>query len=919
MKGLTYKENRYIAIFLVILTLCGCASSITTRNPEQHKSVLRPDLYIWPNRNNQYNNEASLKLIVRVGSLHEEEGELGHAHFVEHMAFNGTKNFPGSEVIEQMRALDLELGQHSNAYTTFDHTSYHIELNDADDKRIESAMELLAEWSYNTDFNVSEVEQERSVILEEWRQGQTEDFRVGDAFFDDYYKDSRFIERKPIGTRSSIENATSSSLSDFYQRWYQPHNQAVIVAGDIDPEVVKAAFERYFPRRVSDGPVPSQHQTNPDAMADFLATSDDYSTQGYIDLSFYPESPMPRTSKQLVETQAWKAALDIWHQRSLSKMEQTGGSVIYIDYDWEHINQDRLMIQLSAGLSRNDFKRALNIIEGERQRLLRDGIQLSELNQWRDSFLSDERSYKDDSVELTDIMTDNYLYNWPMMGQFEAVERYEDYIPQLTPDDVRNALARLMSSPPKINIIYPSGTEQPTVAQVQAWIADIEPGQDSEPDSVVDETWSIQPARAGKVLEERDLDNDITEWTLDNGITAIYRYSDQDPGQFRYDLYGLGGLNLMNTTDAHSARLALPTMAQSGLREYSGEDLSQWLENVELEQLPYLNYFGRGMVGGGPVEHFDLSMRLLYIALTEAKVDPDSWASVLEHNQAELEQYLTHPNKPWLDMAETEILNGDPGLTSLTLEQLNQITPDYMQDIYHRYFSGAQNYRLVIVGDLNRKAARQAIDNVISALPITGQSQEASFRYYPGASESGHWSVNGSGESSAFVVLRNSRVKSENEFPEHWNWALLEKWVSEALNDQIREVDGSVYQIQASLDGTSRYQDRYTLIINFQTDPDQSDAVIKAVKTLLHQLSNEGPDIDRLASWNRNLKKDFQRDIAELDVQADRMVTAPLYNLDAVRALSLSENTALDAERLRSMLSQLIDEDATQVELVWLP
>lgn len=545
---------RYLLISLAPL-LFSCTNTITTFQPEQYHDERKPDLYIWPNSNNYSNNEASLRLIVKVGSLQEEDGELGHAHFVEHLAFNGTKKFPGTALIERMRELDLEIGQHSNAYTTFDHTSYQIDLNSVDEERLDSAMELLAEWSYNIDFTAAQIEQERLIIIEEWRQGETTDKRTDDVFFEDYYSGTHFLERQPIGTRSDIEGATSSSLQDFYQHWYQPHNQAVIVAGDIDSETVRAAFERHFPVRPSDGPQPQIHYASPENMSDFLAVSDDYATQGYIDLSFFSETKMPQTSEQLVEFQAWQAAMDIWQQRAMKQVEQSGGSITNVDYQWDFITPNQLMIQLYANLSRNDFQQALNILEGERLRLLRDSIQASELDHWRRGFLADNRRQQDSADFLADIMTDHYLYNFPMMGQVEAIERFEQTIPKLTPTAVRDALAERMENSPKLNLVYPVGTPKPETNQMQAWLNNIEisPSTDINSSPQPEEAWPIATDQPGEILEERELANGIIEWTLANGITVIYQYSDENPKEFSYELFGLGGLNYLDAADARVA------------------------------------------------------------------------------------------------------------------------------------------------------------------------------------------------------------------------------------------------------------------------------------------------------------------------------------------------------------------------------
>ncbi|MHA7878858.1 MAG: M16 family metallopeptidase [Saccharospirillum sp.] len=915
-----------LCLILSLLALASCAMN----PPQQPEATIvteagQPELYLWPNRNSHSNDEATVHLLVRAGSLQERDDERGFAHFVEHMAFNGTEAFPGSALQARLRELGMELGPHSNAYTTFDHTLYTIHLNTVSEERLDAALELLGQWAYHIEFDPAEVEQERDIIVEEWRQSQPAAGRVSEQLEKAYYGGSRHLNRFPIGTRESIESASGDSLQAFYQRWYHAGNMAVIIAGDVDTRVVQDAFDRYFPAQPTHSlhQIPENHPLDPSAIPNFMTATDAFVGTGYLDLTYFTDVTPMESEQDLIDILAMEAVLDIWHQRANAQLVSSAGAINWVDYEWDFFETDRLLVRLSAGVNRGAFEAGFKVLEQERLTLIAQGVTESELNDWRDGVLSHERSQQDSASHLADEALDHALSGWPMVGQQRWIALIEEALPQLSSTDLQTALTRVSAVTPKIRIIHPQSIQPPQAQVVEAWLAAAATDltELSRASTTEDESWPINPEHSGRITERVEHDNGVYEWQLSNGIQVLYRYSDQSPGKVYYDLAGLSGFNALDEEQTLAARMALPTLGASGLRHLDGPQLDQWLTSQGLEQRPYFNYFQRGMVGAGPSDDFPLMMRLLHIGLTEGRVNADTWAHIQTQNHAQLEALAAHPHKAWNDRVHEVLFRQDPAFRTMTPEELSAITAEQMQSLYQRAYAGAQNYRLAIAGDIDRRLVEQSLLTSIATLPAKEDTQDACpCRSYPSPSTDAAHRVSGSGEQQALVVLRYAVDKPEQSQGNQYDLHYLRLWLQQALHDEIRETQGRVYALSVELDGFLVFQDQYTLVVSANTDPAQVDALVAEIEATLRTLSENPPTRAAIAQWQRTLADEGTQRLNNAQQQADALANLPLLGRTVSTALlTADERDTPTPAALSDQLTRFMADSAIRLELAWLP
>ncbi len=913
------KRTGIAIVLLVLVALTGCAQTPLVPHPITMANPGLPELYIWPNSNSHSNNEASISLLVKAGSLQEAQSELGYAHFVEHMAFNGTEAFPGNAIRTQLENLGMSLGDHSNAYTTFDHTSYDLYLNTVDPERLEAAIQLLAEWAYRIEFNEQEVEKEKAVIIEEWRLSQTEADRVDARIEENYLAGSRLAERLPIGTKHSIESVSADALNAFYQRWYRANNMAIVVAGDVDEKLVSDLVQQYFPADTQRSPDPGSFSVNPGSMKDRLILTDPYEASGYVSLDYYVAHPSATTVNDVLAMQHWQAALDIWYDRVQARLPETEDAVVDADYYWQTVSPDTLNVSLSAYLSNDDFERAIGIIESERQRLISSGISQTELDNWRDSVLEHERSQQDSAGHLAGVIYDHVLAGWPLLGQPERIALYEDKLDELTPQSVRAAFTALFNSDPKVTLVHPYRSPAPTTDDIGTWLASVDVSPQAQVSADQPGTlWSINPATAGTIVKEESLPEEVTRWTLDNGMTVYYRYSDQAPSKVYYELYGLHGLDALSPAETAVARLALPTLGTSGLRDLNGTQLSEWLNARAITQVPTFSFFDRGIYGSGPSQQFPVMMRLLHVALTEAQVDDAAWRHIRNQNREHLNQLKGHPHELWYSQLEETLFNNDVALRSLTMEELERIEPEAIQTLYDTYFSGTQNYRMSIVGDISKNVAMASVLEAVATLPRQSADWTTA-RSYPSPQASVSRTVSGSGEQTATAVLRYSLPKTETPDTSFKTLSLLEAWINNALFEDIRENKGRVYSINSVIDGATISQSEFTLIIELATDPERVGAVVSEVKARLQSLAESPATESQVAQWHDTMERDFQQTINGAEQQAEALAYAPLFGMDPIEALTFSSAPPATPDQLVNLAAQFTQSGPTLIELVWMP
>lgn len=920
----TPRTGIWLLLCLVsLIVLTGCSQKALHSSAEVFQTTDYPELIIWPNSNSHSNNEVVIKLVVRAGSLQETDQQLGYAHLLEHMLFRGTERYPGDQLQRRLRELGLVLGTHSNAFTSFDETTYWFYLNTAETHRVEAVMEILAEMAFHAQVEASALAVEREVVLQEWRDYTRDQHRVDEVLFNDLFAGSRYAERRPIGTEASIRTATVEGLQSFYRQWYQAPNMTVVVSGDVDVAAVQSMFLTYF-RQPFTAPLgqPEQYPLALDQINDRLIVTDPYTTSGSVWMGFiHPMTPVLTTEDWLGDIKRM-AVYDILLDRLERRLVETQGRVSDFQYYFEHGFPGYYLMEFGASVTTGGAPLALELMEYERQRLLVEGISDTELARWVRRFLRHERLQQDSAWHLANEARLHATLGRPLLNQPEKLAVLEAALPQWSAQEVLRAAVPTLTRSPNIQVIHPYNVPAPTAVDVDAWLArGLYEGSSavagmSAQDNEFDEYWPIAPDYNGRLLAEHRVHDDVQVWTLDNGIEVLFRHQTGTPGKTYFAMVGLGGFNRMSAEETLVGRLVTDVMGYSGLRSLDGAELSQWLEGQGMALQATQDFYDRLLYGYASTEDFAVLMRILHSALTEAKADPFVWEHMLAQYQDHLTQWAASPHHLWTDVLSDVVYNQEPALRSFTLEELADISLDDLYQNYERYVAGAQNYRLVIVGDIDQETAYTTVMESIATLPGTDDVATPN-RQYPQIMASHTAHVPGSGDQSAHITLRYSAPKDSLSSTFRQDQLYLTRWLDEILFDEIRDVQGMAYSIQSHFEGLTRFEDDLRLVISLAVDPDRVDESIQAIEALLTKPPSAVTQ-EQLNFWYLDYAQQRRHALQSSERVAFDLAYAELFQRD-LSGLLTGESARTDAGAVMALLKQLRSPEAKRQELVWLP
>ncbi len=915
---------KFFTFLLFILTIFSFA--LFKANKEafagDYSGVLRNKMTITVLKN-KYSSASvrvvEARLVIKSGSLHETDEQQGHAHIVEHMAFNSTRDYPNQQLFEQLKKRGISFIQHSNAATYFDHTTYWLRLEDPTDSDIAFAIDLLTQWARYIRFPPDVLASEIPIVREEWRLREDNDAR-----WQALYRNSRYAERYPIGTLESIESAKPSTLRAYYQRWYRPDNAAIIVTGDISStskiiEMIKEKFSDWAPQLSGS---PGVYNINIDTLPETLIINDKHTHEESVSFDHFSRMARPTTHDKLYRAALWQAGLKILRRRLNHRLQATEGAVGNFYTQWRQESPEVLRVSLKAILSSGNFETATRILAEERAQLLSQGITQIELDNWRTAYLAEQRVKWDSAHSLADAAMHNFLYGVPIVRARQWYSLIEEQLANVRIEDIDNAVSQVMDSHPHVLLVHadrPDPTEQ---AHVERWLSvDKTRFSAAQVPIQASEDWSISPAVKGSIVGTRVLPGGVTEWTLSNGIVVWHQYSGGSPGRVHYSLAGAGGLNRLSEAQTLHARLALDTIAASGLRDKNAAEFNDWLNNHNAGLQPYFAYFNRGINGSGKSEDIDTLLRLLHIALTEARIDSTAWRHYKAKNRADLERFLRNPAKPWQDALGVELFNRDAALRVMTLDELNSIDMQAVSTVYQRYFKGAQNYRIAIVGDILEPTLRPAVLRSLATLPVvTNMIEKDSVRFFPRPKNNADIRVSGSGQKEASVMLRYEIEKPALPDMNSDKMDFIRLWLQGVLLTEIREQRSLVYAINTTIDGAASEQDVYTLIIRFACDPGNVDEIIDTIDILLRKLAKTTPEPTQLAQWKKNQLNRLKRLYKNPAIVAQEVASTTITGFTPRYIFNIAARTVAPApDALQRVLQVLVGKRSAQSRFIWLP
>lgn len=817
---------------------------------------------------------AELRLAVNVGSVLEDEKQLGLAHFVEHMAFNGTKNFEKQELVHYLESIGMRFGADLNAYTSFDETVYMLTVPTDTGAALEQGIQILEDWAHNLTFDPVEIEKERGVVIEEWRLGQGAEERMRDQYFPVLFRGSRYAERLPIGTRENLQSFQPADLVRFYRDFYRPELMAVIAVGDFDRDSVEHLIERHFGSIPARAPATSRRMFPvPDHDSTLVAIATDKEAT-VSTIAVYYKQPV-EAGKTVADYRAGLVEYlftTMLNARLRELTQQADPPFLGASSAHGPLIRTKEAFFLYAATKDDELLRGLEAVLMEAARVQRHGFTDTELERAKQNLQRYlEAAYAEREKTESDRYADEYvrafLEDEPIPGIETELRLTRELLPSIAVAEVNALVRKWMVDRNRVVVVQAPAKETVKIPSDQQILAvfDSVRGQDVAPysdDVAADKLVSELPA-PGRVVAERKLAAvGITEWKLSNGARVLLKPTDFQADEIIMRAYSEGGASLVSDRDFLSASFAATLAGQSGHGDFSATQLTKALAGKVAGVQPFIGDREEGLSGSASPRDFETMLQLLYLKMTDVRRDSAVFASLKSRFATVLENQSRDPEAAFRDTLQVTLAQHHFRARPITAPMLEEIDLDRALAIYRERFANAGDFTFVLVGNFTPDSIRPLIERYIGALPGTPAQERAR--------DDGQRPPTGVVEK---VVRRGVEPKSMTDIvftgPFEFTLAnrlalsLMTDVLDLRLRDVLREDLGGTYGVSISSGAARDPVPQYSVRISFGADPQRLEALSKTVFEQIANFQREGPTADELArvketqrrEWETNLKR----------------------------------------------------------------
>jgi len=897
-------------------------------DPEVRGGRLANGLQYYVRPNGKPENRAELRLVVDAGSILEDEDQLGLAHFVEHMAFNGTEHFEKQEIVDYLESIGMSFGPEVNAYTSYDETVYMLQVPTDDPEVMETAVQILEDWAHLISFEPEEVEKERPIIIEEWRLGRGAEARMRDKQFPILFKDSRYAERRPIGKVEIIESAGVETLRRFYRDWYRPDLMAVIAVGDFDAEWMEDLVRRYFgrieaPEKVRERklyPVPPHEGTLYAPATDPEATSTRVSL--YVKTDPEPIETIADYRRDIVESM-YNGMLN---ERFQELAKQAAAPFVAAGSLSRRFIRSQEAYVLAAMVREEKILESLHVLLSESERVKRYGFTDSELERMKERFLAwIEQAYLDreniESEILADAFRDNFLEGEPIPAIEFEYRLFQRYVPQISLEEVNAKAEELLRADNRVVLVNAPESEIPGVpeeAELQALFA----GLSSETLSPYEDKTVQQPLFTARLeapeVEERTTiaELGVHELLLSNGVRLVLKATDFKEEEILFGAFSPGGHSLVPDEAYVAAVTASAIVAEGGLDGFDAISLQKKLAGKNVAVDPWIGELYEGMRGSTRPQDLETLLQLIYLYFTEPRLDREAFLAYKERLKAQVANRESSPTAVFWDTVRLALSQEHFRSRPWTQEVLEEMDLELSLGVYRERFAEAGDFTFVFVGNFEPQQIEPLLVRYLGSLPAAGRVESwQDLEIDPPA---------GIVEKEVRKGLEpQSRVQIVFSGAAQWSLQrrlqleALKQVLDIALRENVREEAGGSYDVGVDAE-LSRYPDEeYFFYIGFGCAPEQVETLTALVFDQVRQLREQGPKEKNVEKVREILRRDHEQNLRENDYWRGILQMAYLNDLEPRVLLDFDTRLeSITAAGLQLLAGQLLrSEDYLRVVL----
>ncbi|MBQ9297311.1 MAG: insulinase family protein [Paludibacteraceae bacterium] len=914
--------------FIILLLSAAMISAQTPEklpmDPDVRYGKLENGLTYYIRHNEQPKQRCEFHIAQAVGAILEEDHQNGLAHFLEHMAFNGTQHFPGKGIINYFESVGVNFGGNINAYTSIDETVYR--LSDVPTYRegiVDSALLVMHDWSCGLLLLPEEIDAERGVILEEWRTGRTAQRRIWKQMNALMYPGTQYAKRDVIGDTAVINNFEYQALRDYYHKWYGPDNQAIIVVGDIDVNKIEEKIKKLWadvPRRVNYGERPIYSVNHNDKPLVAIVT--DPEAQGSRITLEYKFDQLPDalqgTAQEYMLNLIRELACDMLNNRfselALDPKASFTGAGCYYGETAKRMDAFNAVYIPKEGRETEAF----NDLVFQLEKMRRYGFTNAELERVKTEKLNSmEKYYKERDTRKNITLARECIRHFEDQESMPGAQWEYDFVmatlPLVSLETVNKLAEAFVHDKPTVAISGPA-KEGVNIPSQETILSSLDGMKDLAIEAPREETFDSElvkkTPRKGKIKSvTRNEEIEATEWVLNNGIKVVFHPTEFKADEILMRAFSKGGMTQVETPDLPSAMVATSIVQFSGIGRFTMNQLEKALTGKTVSVSPSINENTESLSGSSSVKDLETLLQLTYLYFTAPRRDEQAYETFMGLMRNQLANRDKNPKNVFSDSVQVMSSNHSERTVLMTTETLERVSLDRALAVYKARFANPADFTFVFVGNINpndpkvqtmvcqwlgglktkKKCREEIIDRHISVAPGVQKN------YFSRKMET----------TTASNRIQYTAFDMPYTIANDLNMEMIGRILSTRYLESIREREGGSYGV-----GTYGYMNilphpQARLVMQFDTDPKKQTRLMEIIHEEIQTIVENGPLASDLQKEKESMLKDFQEDLEKNTYWRQELYMYYMYGINNIRDYK-SAVEAITAETVQATLKQLV-------------
>lgn len=848
-------------------------------------------------RNTEPKDRAQLYLAVKAGSVLENEQQLGLAHFIEHMSFNGTTHFPKNELVNYLQKSGIRFGADLNAYTSFDETVYQLPIPTDDPELFKNGMQIMRDWAQNALLDPGEIDKERGVILEEKRLGKGAQQRMQYKYLPMIFNNSRYAKRLPIGTEEILKNFKPETLRQFYNTWYRPDLQALIVVGDIDPVKIEKMIRNMFsdlknpateaPRTKYSIPLLNKNQ--------FMAVTDKEMPYTVVQVMWkHPGSKLITTTdmrngiiQSLYNQMIGARFSELMKQANPPFLE--GGSSI--SGFMAGLDAASAYVVAKPGELESGFK----AVFAEMERVRKFGFTPTELERAKQSYLTSmEAAYKERDKTSSENYVQEYLRLF-LEDEASPGIAYEynfakNTIGGINLSEVNSLTTRYLTDVNRDVIVTAPEKENknlPTEATVNSWIQSVKNSSiTAYVDNVSNKPLLSSKPSPGKVVSEKKVEGiGVTEITLSNGVKVVLKPTNFKNDEILINAFSPGGTSLYPDSEYESAAVASALVARSGLGDFNSIQLPKMLSGKRVSVGPYISERSEGISAFAAPKDLETALQLIYMYFTEPRKDEEIFKSFIAQQKGGLANRENDPESVFSDTMSAVMGNYNVRRTGPSLQKIERINLDKSYAVYRERFADASDFTFTVVGSFDEAQIKPLLEQYLGGLPALHRNEQAKdLGIYPPSGKITKNVYKGQEDKATVRMIFTGDYTYSDE--NNVQLDALAEVLQIKLIERLREEESGVYSPGAGASYSKYPRNRYAFTIAFGCAPANVDKLVNAALEEINKIRKNGAQAADIEKYVAEERRTTETQLKQNGFWASYLTSSYQLNEDPAKILT---------------------------------